>query len=156
MNNNTWKVTIGKFEDWEALENRKNIKTNEESTIYSCDYDLFYKGILIASYGKKTPILDELELIKNQQMSDNVFEYFINELSKKLDENNQLQFAYNDKFFDLFASAECGYSYNVYPNEPFLIFDDNGKLIDVMQQKSGLCNGESKEILLSIIKKAIK
>ena len=29
MNNNTWKVTIGKFEDWEALENRKNIKTTE-------------------------------------------------------------------------------------------------------------------------------
>lgn len=144
------KNIIDTFQDWKAVENRKQVINGATC---SCDYDLFYKDILIASYGKIKPLLDELDLIKNQQMSETIFDYFVEALAKKLDEDNQLQFIYDDKFYDLFDSVEGGYIYNVYPNEPNLIFDKDGELIDDMQLDGGLYDGKSKDIILSVLER---
>lgn len=136
------KLELGAFQDWKVLEIRNYI--NEET--YSCLYELVYKDVVITSYGKRRPALDELDRIKKFEMSEVCISLFRDHLIEKLKNNYAVQFVYQDQFYDIFESCEEGYIYNIYPNDPETIYDEDGELIDEEQLDGGLCTGDEKDV----------
>jgi hypothetical protein len=142
------RITIETFQDWKAVEDRNY--RNEDKTMWSSSYDLVYKDILIASYGKRKSVLEELEKIGLQEMSEIITIAFEKSLINELRDKQAVQFVYGENFYDIFESIEGGYIYNVYPNEPDLIFDDDGELIDEEQLDGGLCSGNEIDVFTFI------
>lgn len=142
------KIDIKTFQDWKAVEDRNYI--NEDKTIWSSSYDLFYKNILITSYGKRKPIFKELEKIELNQMSEIITTAYKKTLINELKVNKAVQFIYQENFYDIFESVEGGYIYSIYPNQPDLIFDEDGELIEDEQLDGGLCTGRERDVFTFI------
>lgn len=141
-------IIIKEFQEWNAVENRNY--RNKEKTMWSSSYDLFYKDILIASYGKRKSILEELGKIELNQMSEIITTAFEKTLINELRKNQAVQFVYQENFYDIFQSVEGGYIYNIYPNQPDLIFDEDGEFVEDEQLDGGLCTGNERDVFTFI------
>ena len=136
-----------KFENWKVEEDRRWI--NDEN--YSSSYDLFFYDYLITSYGKRKYALEVIKNLKNGIFTDEVKCCLVDVLSNELEDKSELRFTLGDSLFDIFESVEGGYIYNIYPNDPNLIFDEDEELIEDEQLDGGLCTGTAKDVFSFII-----
>ena len=71
-------------------------------------------------------------------------EIAITALSKFLDLNQNVEFKYNNLYYEIFTSANSGYIVNLYSSNEK---DDEGEFIEVNLVDSGLCSGSARDAI---------
>jgi len=68
----------------------------------------------------------------------------IDSLSKRLEYYQEVEFAYNNLHYEIFASSEGGYAVNIYSSGEK---DENGQYLEQNIIDGGLCSGSSKDAI---------
>lgn len=77
-------------------------------------------------------------LLKNENYKD----IAINTLSKLLDNNQTIEFTYNDLYYEIFQSTDSGYIVNVYTSNEK---DEYDCYLDKYNIDGGLCTGSARD-----------
>ncbi len=75
---------------------------------------------------------------------EEITDYMIQELAKKLDNRDSVDFIHNGFYYEIFESAEPGYIVNVYSSNER---DEYGEYLDKHIVDGGLCTGTAKNAI---------
>ena len=68
----------------------------------------------------------------------------IDSLSKMLESQEEIEFVYNNLYYEIYASSESGYIVNIYSS---CEKDENGYYLEENNIDGGLCTGSSKDAI---------
>ena len=75
---------------------------------------------------------------------DEINESRIKSFVKMLEDNQEVEFSYNEFYYEIFQSIESGYIINVYSSDEK---DGDGYYLEVNELDGGLCTGSARDAI---------